>query len=100
MFGVPGEPAHRVALAQEAFPALVIDVRRQHLDGDVSAQGGFVTAIETPAPPLATWRAFSNPADASSTASPPDRRRTLGPGLSRHLLGLNPSAKWIWRAQD
>ncbi len=42
---MPGEPAHRVALTQKAFPALVVEMRRQHLDRDVSSQRRLVAAI-------------------------------------------------------
>src|SRR5258708_7663013 len=43
---MPREPTHRVALTQKTFATLIINKCRQHLDSDVSPQGGLATAID------------------------------------------------------
>ena len=87
---VPGQPAHRVALAQETFPALLVHVRRQQLDRDVSTQGRLVTAINhAGAAPGHLVRILESGGGQLRGDPAGYRRHAVGPGFFGHSLALN-----------
>jgi hypothetical protein len=89
---MPREPAHRIALAQKAFPAVFVEMRWQHYYCDISPKRRLVAAIDHPgAAPSHLARIFESGGGQLPSEPARSRRRTISGRSFSHFWAPNLS---------